>query len=196
MMYNIDDLLKAIDTRLNSQRAFHSFCVALRAGNLADKYGADRQKAEIAGILHDATKQTPIDQQLELIEKAGLELTELERSNPKFYHQISGCAFAKTEMGIDDEEILGAIRYHTTGKADMTLLQQIIYLADFISDDRNYYDISVIRKETEKGIGYGLLYATKYTIVKNIRANNLLHPDTVDAYNWTLKTYFAKEKER
>ncbi len=168
-------------------------CVSDSARELAQRYGADADKAMIAGILHDATKETPDEEQLALIEKAGMKITEEEKLNRKFYHQISGAAFAKAELGIEDEEILSAIRYHTTGKADMSLLEEIVYLADFISADRDYEDIDEIRKQTEIGKERGLLYATQYTISSVVRRGRFLHPDTVEAYNWILKTYFTKE---
>lgn len=194
-MYNIEELTKVVRDRLSDYRFYHSLCVAESAKELARRYGADENKAAAAGILHDVCKETEPDEQLEIIKKAGYEITELERSQIKFYHQLSGSAYAKTVLGIDDEEILDAIRYHTTGKANMTLMQEIIYLADFISADRDYKDIENIRAEAEKGKEYGMLYATKYTIKSVVKKGRVLHPDTVDAYNWLLKTYFNKEKE-
>jgi nicotinate-nucleotide adenylyltransferase len=75
----------------------------------------------------------------------------------------------------------------------MSLMEEIVYLADFISDDRDYDDIDNIRAEAEKGKEFGLLYATKYTILSNVKKDSLLHPDTIDAYNWILKTYFNEK---
>jgi predicted HD superfamily hydrolase involved in NAD metabolism len=189
-VYNIDEYKKVIKDRLSEYRYYHSLCVAESARILAERYGADAQKAEVAGILHDAMKENTKEEQLEVIKKAGFEITPFELENKKFYHQISGSAFAKVEMGIDDEEILSAIRYHTTGRANMSLMEEIVYLADFISADRTYDDIDKIRKETEKGKEYGLLYATRYTIKSVVKKEKPLHPDTVDAYNWLINTYF------
>lgn len=191
-MYDIEYLTSVIRKRLSDYRFHHSLCVAECAAKLAKRYGADEEKARVAGILHDAMKESTAQEQLEVIEKAGMEISDFEKCQLKFYHQISGCAFAKAELGITDEEILGAIRYHTTGKQDMTLMEEIVYLADFISDDRDYDDIDNIRKESEKGKEYGMLYATAYTIKSVVKKGKFLHPDTVNAYNWLLKTYFSK----
>ncbi len=191
-MYNINEYRTVIRERLSDYRFYHSLCVAESAKELAKRYGADENKAEVAGILHDVCKEEEPDVQLEIIKNAGMTITDFERSGKKFYHQLSGCAYAKSVLGIEDEEILGAIRYHTTGKADMTLMQEIIYLADFISADRDYDDIDSIRKEAEKGKEYGMLYATAYTIKSVVKKGKPLHPDTVSAYNWLLKKYFNK----
>lgn len=193
-MYNIDRYKSIIKERLSEYRFYHSLCVAESAKALAERYGADVQKAEVAGILHDICKESSKAEQLEIIEKAGMTITDFEKSKKKFYHQISGAAYAKAVLGIDDGEILGAIRYHTTGRAEMTLLEEIVYLADFISADRDYDDIDNIRAEAEKGKEQGMLYAAKYTIVSNIEKNSMLHPDTVNAYNWILNTYFKDSK--
>lgn len=191
-MYNIEEYKSIIRERLSDYRYNHSICVARCAKSLAERYGADPIKAEVAGILHDVCKEANKSEQLEYIEKAGMTISDFEKGKKKFYHQISGAAFAKCELGITDEEILGAIRYHTTGRADMTLLEEIVYLADFISDDRDYDDIDNIRAEAERGKEYGMLYATRYTITSVVRRGNPLHPDTVDAYNYFLKKYFSE----
>ena len=174
---------------LSKKRYTHSMNVANSAVELAKRYGADADKAYIAGLLHDITKETGKAAQLEIIKYAGVELHPFDKRGDKFLHQASGSAMAKI-LGIEDEEILDAIRYHTTGKANMTMLEQIIYLADFISADRDYKDIDIIRKETQRGIEYGLLYGTAYTIKSVASRQILLHPMTVEAYNWIIDEYF------
>lgn len=191
-MYNIDEYKKIIEERLSSYRYYHSLCVAESAKQLALRFNADEKKAELAGILHDVCKETAPEEQLELIKSADMKITPLELGNKKFYHQISGAAYAKAVLGINDDEIINAIRYHTTGRADMTLMDEIIYLADFISADRDYDDIDKIRSESEKGREYGLLYATRYTIKTVAEQGRILHPDTVALYNSILLKYFSK----
>lgn len=192
-MYNIQEYTKLIRERLSDYRFYHSLCVAESAKALARRYGADEHKAEVAGILHDITKECPPEEQLKIIEKAGVAVTPLEKAGKKFYHQISGSTYVKAQLGIDDTEILDAIRYHTTGRANMTLMDEIVYLADFISADRDYNDVDIMRKKVEEGKEYGLLYATEYTIKSVVQKNALLHPDTVNAYNWIIETYFSRQ---
>ena len=178
-MYDTEAYMKILKNTLSSRRFYHSLCVSQSAKKLAERYNQDVEKAEIAGLLHDITKETGKAAQLHPFDKRG----------DKFLHQASGSAMAKI-LGIEDEEILDAIRYHTTGKANMTMLEQIIYLADFISADRDYKDIDIIRKETQRGIEYGLLYGTAYTIKSVASRQILLHPMTVEAYNWIIDEYF------
>lgn len=194
-MYNIEKYDSIIRERLSDYRYHHSVCVMESAMELAKRYGADVEKAQVAGILHDAMKEASREEQLDYINRAGMSLTPLELAHKKFYHQTSGAAFAKVELGIEDEEILSAIRYHTTGRANMTLMEEIVYLADFISADRDYEDVDVMRIKTQIGKEEGLLYGTRFTIANVVRKGKILHPDTVDAYNWILNTYFKQDKE-
>ena len=168
----------------------HSLAVEAIMRGLAKRLAPDDVEYwGIAGLLHDITKETGKAAQLEIIKYAGVELHPFDKRGDKFLHQASGSAMAKI-LGIEDEKILDAIRYHTTGKANMTMLEQIIYLADFISADRDYKDIDIIRKETQRGIEYGLLYGTAYTIKSVASRQILLHPMTVEAYNWIIDEYF------
>jgi len=189
-VYNIKEYTELIRKYLSDYRFYHSLCVAESAKMLAKRYGADEEKAETAGILHDIMKESSAEEQLAVIEKAGMHITELEKSSLKFYHQISGAAYAKAILGIDDDEIIGAIRYHTTGRSDMSLMEEIVYLADFISADRDYPDVDIMRQKTEEGKEQGLLYATRHSICSVAQKGDILHPDTVNAYNWLIGKYF------
>lgn len=185
-MYNIKEYTKLIRERLSDYRFYHSLCVAESAKELARRYGADEEKAETAGILHDITKESSKAEQLDMIKKAKMTITPLEMSQERFYHQISGAAYAKVILGINDDEILNAIRYHTTGRENMSLIEQIVYLADFISADRDYDDVDIMRQKVDAGREEGLLYAASYTIKSVTKKQSILHPDTVNAYNWII----------
>lgn len=182
-----DDGLSAyremLSERLDAYRLHHSECVSECAAVLAEKYGADIEKARLAGLLHDVTKNTEKSEQLRLIENSGKKLSDVEKANSKVWHQFSGAAFLESEKIVSDEEILGAVRWHTTGKAGMTLLEKIVYIADFISADREYPDVGVVRKLAEESLEKAILYTTRYTIKKLASADLPLHPATVDCYN-------------
>ena len=90
----------------------------------------------LAGLMHDCAKCIPNAKKLKLAEKNGLEITELERNNPFMLHAKVGAMLAKVKYDIDDEEVLGAIRWHTTGKPNMNLLEKIVYVADYIEPNR------------------------------------------------------------
>lgn len=174
---------KTITQKLDAYRLNHSECVSECAAALAEQYGADVEKARLAGLLHDVMKNADVQSHLDELEKAGVTLSLLEIANRKVWHQISGAAFLKNEKIVTDEEILGAVRWHTTGRADMTLLEKVVYIADFISADRDYPDVGVVRKLAQKSLEEAILYTTQYTIKKLVSAGLPVHPATVDCYN-------------
>lgn len=165
--------------KLNPRRLFHSECVSECAGVLAERYGASVEKARLAGLLHDVMKNAPANEQLALMP----DITLLELLNTKVWHQISGEAFLRQNGIVTDEEILGAVRWHTTGKAGMTLLEKIIYVADFISSDRDYKDVEVVRRLAYISLEHAILYTSRYTVNKMVSQDLLLHPATVECYN-------------
>ncbi len=187
MLIDFEKITEMIDRRLSPQRSRHSLNVADSAVHLAEKYGADKNKARIAGILHDITKETPLSEQYGYIIKGGGFLTKLERNNSSVIHQRSGEAYCRLQLGIKDPEILGAIRYHTTGRRGMTLLEKVVYTADFISADRNYPDVAEMRRLAEISLEDAMIYSLKYTISKLAGETSLIHPDTLECYNYLLE---------
>ena len=165
--------------KLNPRRLFHSECVSECAGVLAERYGASVEKARLAGLLHDVMKNAPANEQLALMP----DITPLELLNTKVWHQISGEAFLRQNGIVTNEEILGAVRWHTTGKAGMTLLEKTIYVADFISSDRDYKDVEVVRRLAYISLEHAILYTSRYTVNKMVSQDLLLHPATVECYN-------------
>jgi predicted HD superfamily hydrolase involved in NAD metabolism len=187
MLIDFDKYTAIIESRLRPERFKHSLNVADCAAKLAEKYGADADKARLAGILHDITKQTPLEEQYGYIISAGGELSKLELNNPSVIHQKSGEAYCRTVLGIDDRDVLGAIRYHTTGRRGMTLLERIVYTADFISADRNYPDVDKMRALAAQSLEDAMIYSLKFTINKLVGETQLIHPDTLECYNYLLE---------
>lgn len=173
------DILKS---RLNEKRYFHSLCVADEAVRLAQKYGADTEKAYIAGLLHDITKNSSREEHLKMFDTFGIILSAAESSH-KLWHAISGAEYLKNILDINDEEILDAVRYHTTAKPDMSLLSKVLYLADYTSRDRDYEDVEEMRRLVDISMDKAMLYALKYTISDLLERNRVIHPDTFAAYN-------------
>jgi predicted HD superfamily hydrolase involved in NAD metabolism len=106
--------VELIRSRLSDYRFYHSVCVAEAAVQLAERFGADVEQAYVAGILHDVMKEEEPSVQRAYIEKAGERMSDLEIRIGKVYHQMSGAAYVRLELGITDPDILNAIRYHTT----------------------------------------------------------------------------------
>ena len=101
----VEDCKKIIRKSLGDYRYQHSVNVSKCAADLAEKYGADPHKAKIAGILHDATKETPYPEQLQMMERYGILLSDIEKQAPKLWHAVSGACFMEYELGIEDEDI-------------------------------------------------------------------------------------------
>ena len=183
-----------ISKRMKSARFKHSKNVAKEAVRLAKKYGADPKKAEIAGILHDATKETDEKEQMALSRRAGIELSEMERSSPKLWHAISGSAFVQVELDVTDPEIIDAIRYHTTGRADMSLLERVIFIADFTSAERDYDGVDRMRKVADKDLDDACLEGMSFTIADLAQQKLTIAPDTFSGYNWFAMQKLKKKK--
>ncbi len=186
----LEEYKKILRDKLNEKRYYHSLCVADEARRLAEKYGADADKMYLTGLLHDVTKNISDDEQLQTFAKFGIMLSVTEKASPQIWHAMSGALYVKEVLGIDDEEIISAIRYHTTGRADMTLAQKIIFVADLTSADRNYPDIKEIRTAADWSLDECIIGILKFTICNIVSKNMPLHPDTLDAYNYLI----TKEK--
>lgn len=182
----IDDYKELLRSRLSEKRYYHSLCVAAEAERLAEKYGADSEKMYLAGLLHDITKNISDDEQLQTFEKFGIMLSVAEKASPLIWHAMTGALVVEHELGIHDEDIISSIRYHTTGKANMTICQKIIFVADLTSADRNYPDIAEIRAKADRNLDECIIGILKFTICDIITKNNPLHPDTLDAYNYLI----------
>lgn len=172
-----------LKSRLNEKRYFHSLCVADEAKRLAEKYGGNIDKCYTAGLLHDITKNASNDEHLKLFDTFGIMLSDIEKNAVKLWHAISGEAYIRYVLGLDDAEILDAVRYHTTAKKNMSLTAKILYLADFTSRDRDYEDVEVIRTLANKSLDGAIKYALEYSIVDLVKQSRAIHPDTVDAFN-------------
>jgi len=189
------DFKKLLREKLDDYRFLHSLNVAESAAMLALMYGGDEEKAYFAGLVHDIMKNATKEEQLQIMEKGDIILSRTEKNNPKLWHAMAGEAYLRTVLGITDKEILSAVRYHTTGKAGMSLLDKIIYIADYISAERNYPDVNVMRElALTKGLDEAALYALKYSFTSLSKEERLIHPDSVDYYNELIINKTEKEK--
>lgn len=178
------EFLEILKKRLTPQRLYHSICVAEQAKHLAEKFGGDAEKAYTAGLIHDIMRYEPLDQMLELIENDGQTLTESEKNITVTLHAIAGEVFLRKELGVTDKDILSAVRWHTTGKEDMSLLEKIIYVADLTSEDREYPDILEVRAMAEESLEKTCLRGLSFTIEDNAKKCRPIHIDTVNAFNY------------
>ena len=178
-----EKIITLIRSKLNADRFNHSLNVADSAKELALSYGADADKAYTAGLLHDVMKNASEEEQLGVLSEAGIELMPIERENKKLWHAIAGAAYVKFVMGIDDRDIIRAVRYHTTGRSGMSLLERIVYLADYISADRNYNGVEDMRRLCKSDSDEAILYALTFGIPDLVSKGRVIHPDSIDLYN-------------
>ena len=168
---------------LKHRRIPHVLGTEQEAIRLAERYGADVEKARAAALLHDCTKKLDMPAQLSLCEQYGIELDELEQKALKLLHSKTGAAIARDVFGVDDD-IYSAIWYHTTGHAHMTKLEKIIYLADYIEPSRDFPGVDTLRKVCYEDLDKGLLLGLEMTIEEMTAMGNPVHRATVEARDW------------
>ena len=165
---------------LKYKRIPHVLGTEQEAIRLAERYGADVEKARVAALLHDCTKKLDMDEQLTLCQQYGIQLDELEQKALKLLHAKTGAAIARDVFGVDDE-IYSAIWWHTTGHANMTLLEKIIYLADYIEPSRDFPGVDKLRKMCYEDLNAGLLMGLEMSIEEMTEMGNPVHHATIEA---------------
>ena len=165
---------------LKHKRIPHVLGTEQEAIRLAERYGADVEKARAAALLHDCTKKLDMPAQLALCEQYGIELDELEQKALKLLHSKTGAAIARDVFGVDDD-IYSAIWYHTTGHAHMTKLEKIIYLADYIEPSRDFPGVDKLRRTCYEDLDKGLLLGLEMTVREMTDMGNPVHHATIEA---------------
>ena len=183
----IDEMARTLQRRLKRGRFVHSVGVANTAVKLAKRFGADANKAYIAGLLHDCAREFENDELPAQASIRGIEIGEVERAMPLLLHAYIGAKMIREVYGVDDAEISQAIWRHTVGAADMTTLDKIIYFADMIEPNRNYPGVEKLRALAfEADLDEIMLTALSESIIFVVQKNSLVHPDTVAARNFLL----------
>lgn len=167
---NIVRYTEEIRRLLKPSRFEHSVNVAQRAAALADIFGENVKKAEIAGLLHDICKNMPEEEQLHWTKKSAIIFDKPFWDQPHLWHGFAAAEYIREKLGISDPEILEAVRYHTVGKADMTTFEKIIFLADLTSAERDYPDVQSVRDTVEESLDGGMKVAMEF-IVGKLRKN-------------------------
>ena len=183
---NISEIEQCIKKMTKESRFAHSKGVQKTAGELAKHYGLDVEKAELAGLMHDCVKNLPVDEMFRLCDELGCKLDFVTQREHKLIHAPLGAYYAKKVFGVDDEEIFNAIYWHTTAKADMTLFEKIIYIADVTEPNRKYDIIDEMRNLAYQDIDLAMLRILNYTINKQLSAGKMLHSETINARNYLI----------
>lgn len=185
-MWNEAEIQKYLKENLNEQRFNHSLRVKDTAVKLAAFYGEDINKAKIAGLVHDSAKNMKDDEIINILENNGYNIDVMYKKTPNIMHGLVGSIIAKSLMGISDEDILNSITYHTTGRKNMSVLEKIIYISDYIEPMRNFPGVSELRELAYKDLDEALLLSFDNTIKYVISRGQLLHFDTIEARNYII----------
>lgn len=182
---------------MSEKRFYHCLSVSKEAVKLAKVYGQDEKKAEIAGLLHDVTKEMSTYEQLQIINRFGIIMTDVERLSVKLWHSITAPVYLEKVFGIKDKDILDAVRFHTTGRANMSTLEKIIFVADFISEDRKdqYSDVENLRGKAYISLEEAMISGISLTLSNLTSKKCLIASDTISAYNETMISLIQKNKK-
>lgn len=185
-MWDEGQIIEYLKENLKESRYEHSLSVRDTAVKMAKIYGADIDKARTAGLVHDCAKYMSNEEILDIASKNNINVDEVAKANPQLLHGSIASVIAQNDMGIYDEEILDAIKYHTTGKKNMNLLEKIIYISDYIEPLRDFPGVEDLRKKALVNLDDALLDAFNNTIEVVISRNQLLHMNTIEGRNYLI----------
>lgn len=177
-----EDIIEEVRARLSKNRFEHVLRVELTALELAEKYDIDREKTSIAALLHDVAKEEPDSEMRDLVISENLDLDLLQYGS-QIWHAPVGAVQARRDFEIIDEEILNAIKYHTIGTPDMTDVEKVIFVADYIEPGRNFDGVKKARKLADKSLDRVIQYKIKDTIVDLVARKKKIYPKAIDSYN-------------
>ena len=180
--YSRQELLDKIAQKMSAKRFTHVLGVEETALKLAKIYHGNLEKASIAALVHDYAKERSDEEMIALIHEKSLDERLIAFGN-NIWHGIAGAELIKKELDVFDEEILNAVRRHTTGDAQMTLLDKIIYVADYIEPNRSFPNVDEARKIAFQNLDQAVKYETKQTLSFLIEKQALIYPKTIDTYN-------------
>ncbi|WP_449241592.1 bis(5'-nucleosyl)-tetraphosphatase (symmetrical) YqeK [Desulfoscipio gibsoniae] len=175
--------LKCLKGMLSDKRLRHSLKVSNTAVRLAELYGADCEKAALAGLLHDCARDLPNDELLTLARHNRVPVDSIDEARPVLLHASVGALLAKRQFSVQDEAVLQAIALHTLGDETMTLLDKIVFVADKVEPDRSFPGVGELREIARRNLDRALLCCFDAAIMLSVRNGDLIHPRAVRARN-------------
>ncbi|WP_373077399.1 bis(5'-nucleosyl)-tetraphosphatase (symmetrical) YqeK [Fusobacterium nucleatum] len=188
MKYNFNELKEIVKSKMSLKRFTHTLGVVEMSEKLAKIYNANIEKCKVTALLHDICKEMNMEYIKNICKNNFInELSEEDLENNEILHGFAGAYYVKNELGINDKEILNAIKYHTVGAKDMTLLEKIVYIADAIEYGRNYPSVVEIREETFKNLDKGILMEIEHKEEYLESIGKKSHPNTDELKKEILK---------
>ena len=173
--------------KLKPKRFAHVLSVRDTAVDLARRHAADPQKLNFAALLHDCAKWMSPEELFEAAMRYGIQLDGIERANPSVLHARIGAELAIEDFDISHPDILSAVRVHTTGNGAMTLIDKILYVADFAEPKRTYREADLVLKLAYQDLNRAVLEVSRYKIERLLIKGAAIHPNTINAYNRALR---------
>lgn len=185
--YSRDELIEKVRRKMSNKRFQHVLRVEDMSLILARKNNESLEKASIAALVHDYGKERPNEDYIELIKDQYLDANLLKYGNA-IWHGLLGSYFIKKELQITDEEILQAVRVHTTGAAEMSRLDCILYVADYVEVGRQFSEVDKAREIAMNNLDEAVSFETEQTLLYLIQKKALVYPKTLETYNaWVAK---------
>ncbi|AGL02711.1 bis(5'-nucleosyl)-tetraphosphatase (symmetrical) YqeK [Desulfoscipio gibsoniae] len=175
--------LECLRGMLGYKRIQHSLGVRVTASRLAELYGADREQAAIAGLLHDCGRDLPGEELLALARQHLVPVDDIEEALPVLLHAPVGALLARQQFGVEDEAVLRAIDLHTLGGETMTLLDKIVFVADKMEPGRVFPGVAELRQIAQQNLDRAVLWCFDAAITLSVRNGELIHPRAVHARN-------------
>lgn len=193
---DVEQLKEAVRGQMPERRWQHTLGVIQSAKELAERFGADPAKAELAAVLHDLAKYWPIGEQVRVLREApvvpGLAPDDLLPFDEALFHAPVAAHVAESRYGITDPEVLDAIRYHTTGRERMTLLDKVVCLADYIEPGRDFPGVGEMRILAQTDLEAALVAGFDSTILFLMQKGKKIFPLTVSARNGLIEEIGAR----
>jgi predicted HD superfamily hydrolase involved in NAD metabolism len=193
MIFDIEGMKAKLKGMLSMARYRHSISTSRVASQLAAHYGAGQMKAMVAGLLHDCAKALTEEEQKAYIERNGLSLDEIESQERGLWHAPVGEVMAREEFGIDDHDILRAIRIHSIGAARMSLMAKVVYVADYIEPYRHFRGRADLARLAMKDLDLTLLHVLNHKLIYILHKKGMIHPDTIEVRNQLTRRIFGSD---
>lgn len=182
-MIGYENLYEDIKNMLSEKRFNHSERVVKRAIEYAKIYNVDIETVKLVAISHDIAKELSEEENQEYISKYNIKLDDIEKVNKSLLHAKIGAYICKEKYGFTDD-MVNSVRYHTTGRENMSVLEKIVYLADATEEGRKEYIVSEYVDIINKDIDKGMVEISKWVMNKLLKNNKVIHLDTINCYNF------------
>lgn len=176
-------LLQAVKPRMKEKRYIHTLGVMDTAIELAERFGEDPKKAEVAAILHDVCKFADADWMEKIVQEQGLDSCLIGWGS-ELLHGPVGAYVAQTEFQVTDEDVLNAIRFHTTGRPNMSRLEKIIYIADMIEPNRNFDGVERLREKAKKDLDKAMRACIRHSLKFLVETKQPIYPLSIECFNF------------